>query len=70
MNKVNKGEGTMGALINNDTLYNNLESATINMNELIDDIKLNPHRYIHISIFGRNPERQPYEKPATKSVNK
>ena len=70
MNKINKGDGTMGALVNNDSLYNNLESATKNLNELIDDIKLNPHRYIHISVFGRNPKKNPYEKPAANSGNK
>ncbi len=63
--KINKGEGSLGALINNDTLYNNLESSSKELNELIRDIKLNPHRYIRISVIGRNPKKDLYQQQNT-----
>ena len=48
MNKMNKGEGTMGKLLTNDSLYNNLTGATREMEELLEDIKLHPKRYFRI----------------------
>lgn len=52
MNKINKGEGTMGMLINNDSLYNALEQSAVNLDKLLIDLKANPKRYVHISLFG------------------
>ncbi|GAB2770166.1 MlaD family protein [Salinimicrobium soli] len=60
-NKLNSGEGTAGRLINDPSVYNNLERATRQLDELIQDVKLNPKRYVHFSIFGKNPG--PYSKP-------
>ncbi|MBN2669866.1 MAG: MCE family protein [Bacteroidales bacterium] len=51
MQKINNGEGTIGQLINNDTLYYNLENASKSLNNLLIDIKENPKRYIHYSLF-------------------
>lgn len=53
MEKVNKGEGSLGALLNNDTLYKNLEAAAYDLDQLMLDMRLNPERYVHFSIFGR-----------------
>lgn len=53
MTKINKGEGSMGQLINNDSLYLNLQAATNDLDKLLIDMKENPKRYIHFSIFGR-----------------
>jgi phospholipid/cholesterol/gamma-HCH transport system substrate-binding protein len=63
--KVNRGEGSIGLLINNDSLYRNLNSSSKELNELLKDIKLNPHRYVHVSVFGRNPKKNKYS-PASK----
>ncbi|MFC2136664.1 MlaD family protein [Bacteroidota bacterium] len=49
--KINVGEGSIGQLVNNDTLYYNIESATKNLDALIDDIKLNPKKYVHFSVI-------------------
>lgn len=59
--KLNNGDGTAAKLINDPTVYNNLERATNQLDELIQDIKLNPKRYVHFSIFGKNPG--PYSPP-------
>src|SRR5690554_221139 len=53
MEKVNSGQGSLGKLINNDTLYNNLETAASDLDQLLLDMRLNPERYVHFSIFGR-----------------
>lgn len=53
MTKINNGEGSLGMLINNPELYNNLESATKNMDALMEDIRVNPNRYVQFSVFGR-----------------
>lgn len=50
---LNSGEGTLGKLLKDDSLYTNLEYATKQLEELLQDIKLNPKRYIHVSVFGR-----------------
>jgi len=50
--KINNGEGTMGKLVNNDTLYIELEAATRELHELLEDIKLHPKRYVQVSVFG------------------
>lgn len=65
IDKVNKGEGSIGLLIHNDSLYRNLNSSSKELNELLRDIKLNPQRYVHVSVFGRNPKRNKYT-PASK----
>lgn len=59
--KLNNGEGTAAKLINDPTVYNNLERATDQLDALIQDVKLNPKRYVHFSIFGKNP--RPYSPP-------
>ncbi|PJA08472.1 MAG: hypothetical protein COX70_03605 [Flavobacteriales bacterium CG_4_10_14_0_2_um_filter_32_8] len=58
LDKINKGEGTMGKLINNDSLYNNLEAVTKDMDLLMIDLKENPKRYVHFSLFGRKDKKK------------
>jgi len=50
---VENGQGTMGKLLKDDELYGNLEAASRQLAELLQDVKLNPKRYVHISVFGR-----------------
>ena len=51
--KINAGEGTLGQLLNDKRMYDNLEAATKELEQLLRDIKLNPKRYIHFSVFGK-----------------
>jgi len=56
--KINSGEGTMGMLINNDTLYNNLSSASEQLDLLLEDLRVNPDRYVRVSVFGGKKEKK------------
>jgi phospholipid/cholesterol/gamma-HCH transport system substrate-binding protein len=58
---LEKGEGSMGKLLTDEQLYENLKGASKQLDELLEDVKLNPKRYLHISVFGKN--NKPYEKP-------
>ena len=60
-NKLNNGDGTAARLINDDAVYNNLDRATKQLEELLQDVKLNPKRYVHFSVFGKNPGQ--YDAP-------
>jgi phospholipid/cholesterol/gamma-HCH transport system substrate-binding protein len=51
--KINKGEGTMGMLINNDSLYRKLDNSAADLDKLLEDLRLNPHRYVQVSVFGK-----------------
>ena len=50
---LKNSDGTAGKLINDKSVYENLENATNQLNQLIEDIKLNPNRYINFSVFGK-----------------
>lgn len=49
---LNSGEGTAGLLLKDSTLYNNLNDASKAATALLDDLKKNPKRYVHFSLFG------------------
>ncbi|MDP3468236.1 MAG: MlaD family protein [Daejeonella sp.] len=52
INKVNSGNGTLGQLINDERMYNNLTNAAANLDNLMIDLKANPKRYVSFSVFG------------------
>lgn len=51
--KIESGQGSLGKLVNNDSLYVNLNNASANLDKLLIDLKANPGRYVHVSVFGR-----------------
>lgn len=54
MDKINRGEGSLGLLINNDSLYTNLNTTAADLDKLLLDLKANPKRYLHFSVFGKS----------------
>ena len=57
MGKVNSGDGTLGMLLNDPELYDNLTQSTASLDSLLTDLKDNPSRYVHFSVFGRNKDK-------------
>ena len=52
--KFNENTGTLGKLMNDDSLYNNLNATAASMDALMVDLKANPTRYVHFSVFGKS----------------
>jgi phospholipid/cholesterol/gamma-HCH transport system substrate-binding protein len=50
---INNGNGTAGKLLNDDALYTNLTEMSQELEELLRDMKLNPKRFVHFSLFGK-----------------
>lgn len=64
--KLNSGDGMVSKLMNDPEMYNNLNDASKNMSLLLQDLRLNPKRYVRLSVFGRkgNVYTYPDEDPA------
>jgi phospholipid/cholesterol/gamma-HCH transport system substrate-binding protein len=60
-NKVSAGEGTLGKLVQSDSLVNALNETNVQVQLLLQDMRLNPKRYVHFSLFGK--KNKAYEKP-------
>ncbi|MEO6304570.1 MAG: MlaD family protein [Bacteroidia bacterium] len=57
LTKINEGQGTIGKLAKNDSLYNNLNKSSEDLDKLLKDLRLNPERYIHFSVFGKKSRK-------------
>jgi phospholipid/cholesterol/gamma-HCH transport system substrate-binding protein len=68
LEKIEKGEGSLGKLAHDDKLYNNLAEASRELDLLLQDFRLNPKRYVNVSVFGKKqkeytlPEKDPAEQ--------
>lgn len=66
--KIETGEGSLGKLVKDEALYNNLSNASKELDLLLQDFRLNPKRYVNVSVFGKKqkeytlPEDDPAEK--------
>jgi phospholipid/cholesterol/gamma-HCH transport system substrate-binding protein len=49
--KLNRGDGTLGLLMNDDRLYRNSDSAVVELRALLEDIRKNPRRYFNLRVF-------------------
>jgi phospholipid/cholesterol/gamma-HCH transport system substrate-binding protein len=58
LKKINNGEGSLGLLATNDSLYTNLVSAGANLSILLEDMNQHPKRYVHFSVFGKKEKKE------------
>ncbi|MDE6374459.1 MAG: MlaD family protein [Alistipes sp.] len=72
MRKIDAGDGTLGKLMNDPALYDSLTVASGNLSLLLADLKAYPARYVHLSLFGRDPEKmkERAERRAAKAAAK
>jgi len=73
--KVNNSNGSLGLLLNDKKLYQNLEATARSLNILLDDVRVHPKRYVNISVFGKKDKSGPLMAPvdstaAVKPANK
>ncbi|REE82277.1 phospholipid/cholesterol/gamma-HCH transport system substrate-binding protein [Lutibacter oceani] len=60
---IESGEGSLGKLLKDEEMYNNLTNASKELEELLNEMKLHPKRFVHFSLFGKkdkgyNPEEE------------
>ncbi|MBQ7698308.1 MAG: MCE family protein [Paludibacteraceae bacterium] len=54
---VNSKESTLGLLLHDPSIYNHLDSTVVSVNQLVTDLKENPKRYVHFSLFGSKDKK-------------
>ncbi|MFS4448813.1 MlaD family protein [Maribacter sp. 2307UL18-2] len=66
MARIESGDGTLGKLVNDEELYTNLNNASRELDLLLQDFRLNPKRYVNVSVFGKKQKQYavPEEDPA------
>lgn len=67
--KVNSDKGSIGLLINDPKLYNNLSATSNKLNLLLDDVRVHPKRYINVSVFGKKDKNIPLTSPLPDTIN-
>ena len=67
LDSVEQGHGTLGKLMNDEELYENLAGASAELEALLREMKEHPKRFVHFSVFGK--KEKPYEEPAKDSID-
>ena len=77
VSSINSKNGTLGLLMNDRKLYDDLNGSTNRLNQvllsaeiLFDDIRLHPKRYLNVSVFGGKNAGEPITSPATKDTTR
>lgn len=68
MANIDAGKGTMGKLVKDEQMYNNLSKASKELELLLQDLRLNPTRYVNVSLFGK--KNKPYTAPINDTLKK
>jgi len=53
LKNLNEGKGSAGQILTDDSLYSNLSGTLETLNLLLQDMKANPKKYVHFSLFGK-----------------
>lgn len=61
LDSIKTGQGTLGKLMTDETLYTNLTNSSKELEELLREVKEHPKRFVHLSVFGK--KEKPYEAP-------
>ena len=67
--KINSSQGSLGALVNDKVLYNNLTNTVRSANILLDDLRTHPKRYVNVSVFGKKDKLTPLSAPLNSTNN-
>jgi len=67
---IEDGKGTLGKLATDDTMYTNLTNASKELEELLREMKLNPKRFVHFSLFGKKAKPYTEEEKKENTSNK
>jgi phospholipid/cholesterol/gamma-HCH transport system substrate-binding protein len=67
--KIDSKEGTLGLLLNDTKLYDQLLLTNRSLTTLLDDLRVNPKRYVNISVFGRKDKKGPLQAPLYDSTS-
>lgn len=67
---ADKGQGTLGKLLHDEKLYNELVNTNKELQELVEDIQLHPERYIHVSVLGAKTKGVPLSAQEEKKLRK
>jgi phospholipid/cholesterol/gamma-HCH transport system substrate-binding protein len=51
LKKMDEGQGSFGKAVNDSTLYHDLHETMVSLQKLLDDVRLNPHRYVNVKVF-------------------
>lgn len=70
LNKANSREGSLGLLLNDPKLYQELRQTNRSLNILLDDFRTHPKRYVNVSVFGKKDKSGPLDKPIYDSIPK
>jgi phospholipid/cholesterol/gamma-HCH transport system substrate-binding protein len=68
MQAINSGQGTLGALMNDRKLYDQLQQTVLSAEILMDDLRTHPKRYVQVSVFGKKEKNAPLSAPAQKTT--
>jgi phospholipid/cholesterol/gamma-HCH transport system substrate-binding protein len=68
MAELEQGNGTMGKLIKDETMYTNFAKTSKELELLLQDVRLHPTRYVNVSLFGK--KNKPYVAPVNDTIKK
>jgi phospholipid/cholesterol/gamma-HCH transport system substrate-binding protein len=68
MSDLQSGKGSMGKLMKDEALYNNFNKTSKELELLLQDLRLNPTRYVNVSVFGK--KNKPYVAPVNDTIKK